>query len=128
MTTFAMSFFPPDAIVPPLAENVDSALRSTRAPSSRPLLTGERGHYELAAGRDPALFIRTMERFASSTGFLPEQVWDESRAPPLSREPDGCRDALDVGAGEYIKPLRFTALSVFVSPLPFRCSLTTLAP
>src|SRR5439155_1771468 len=26
-----------------------------------PLLTGERGHYELAAGRDPLPYIRTME-------------------------------------------------------------------
>ncbi len=46
-----------------------------------PLLTGERGHYELAAGRDPKPFIRAMEGFASDTGLLPEQIWDEADRP-----------------------------------------------
>ena len=30
-----------------------------------PLLTGERGHYELAAGRDPRPYLQTMERLAA---------------------------------------------------------------
>ena len=42
-----------------------------------PLLTGERGHYELAAGHDPRPFIRAMENFANEGALLPEQVWDE---------------------------------------------------
>ena len=42
-----------------------------------PLLTGERGHYELAAGHNARSLIRAMEGFSSSTGLLPEQVWDE---------------------------------------------------
>jgi len=46
-----------------------------------PLLTGERGHYELAAGRDVRPFIRAMEGFSSATGLLPEQVWDEEDRP-----------------------------------------------
>ncbi len=40
-----------------------------------PLLTGERGHYELAAGRDAAPFIKALERFSNAGGMLPEQVW-----------------------------------------------------
>lgn len=40
-----------------------------------PVLTGERGHYELAASGDAQPFITAMEGFASSTGLLPEQVW-----------------------------------------------------
>ncbi|MEO6870622.1 MAG: glucoamylase, partial [Chthoniobacterales bacterium] len=40
-----------------------------------PLLTGERGHYELEAGRDALPFIKTLERFANAGGMLPEQVW-----------------------------------------------------
>lgn len=40
-----------------------------------PLLTGERGHYELAAGRDVTPYIRAMESFADD-GLLSEQVWD----------------------------------------------------
>ncbi|MEX2112802.1 MAG: glycoside hydrolase family 15 protein [Pirellulales bacterium] len=47
-----------------------------------PLLTGERGHYELAAGRDPMPYIRAMEAFAAG-GLLPEQIWD---GPDIQRE------------------------------------------
>jgi len=32
-----------------------------------PLLTGERGHYELAAGHDVQVYIRAMEGFANPT-------------------------------------------------------------
>ncbi len=46
-----------------------------------PLLTGERGHYELAAGRDATHYLATMERLASATGLLSEQVWDEADRP-----------------------------------------------
>ncbi len=35
-----------------------------------PLLTGERGHYELAAGRDATPYLRTMEALASKTGLI----------------------------------------------------------
>jgi glucoamylase len=42
-----------------------------------PLLTGERAHYELAAGRDISSMIETYEKFASSGGTMPEQIWDE---------------------------------------------------
>src|SRR5256886_13020123 len=41
-----------------------------------PILTGERGHYELAAGRDPIPFIRSMENFANQGGMITEQLWD----------------------------------------------------
>jgi glucoamylase len=41
-----------------------------------PLLTGERGHYELHAGRDPKPYIKTMEGLSGRTGLLDEQVWD----------------------------------------------------
>ena len=76
-----------------------------------PLLTGERGHYELAAGRDPAPFIRTMERFASPTGLLPEQVWDEPDRPDrrlYHGRPTGAAMPLMWAHGEYIKLLRST--------------------
>ena len=46
-----------------------------------PLLTGERGHYELLAGRSTEKYIRAMESFASKTGLLPEQSWDEADQP-----------------------------------------------
>ena len=74
-----------------------------------PLLTGERGHYELAAGRDARSFIKAIEGFASATGLLPEQVWDESDRPEyfmsLGR-PTGSAMPLMWAHAEYIKLLR----------------------
>lgn len=46
-----------------------------------PILTGERGHYELAAGRDPLPFIEALEKFANAGGMLPEQLWDADDLP-----------------------------------------------
>jgi glucoamylase len=48
---------------------------------SWPILTGERGHYELAAGRDPVPYIKAMEKFANAGGMLPEQLWDAEDMP-----------------------------------------------
>jgi glucoamylase len=48
---------------------------------SGPLLTGERGHYELAAGRDPLSYLEAMIAMASPGGMLPEQVWDADPIP-----------------------------------------------
>ena len=41
-----------------------------------PLLSGERGEYELAAGRPAASFLRTMAGAANHGYMIPEQVWD----------------------------------------------------
>jgi len=46
-----------------------------------PLLTGERAHYELAAGNPYKQYITAMERFSSTGGMLPEQVWDYNDLP-----------------------------------------------
>ena len=45
-----------------------------------PLLTAERGYYELAAGRDPGPYLGALENFSSGIGLIPEQIWD---APDL---------------------------------------------
>ncbi len=74
-----------------------------------PLLTGERGHYELAAGRDPGPYLRAMERFAAPTGLLPEQVWDEPDRPEIYMRlgsPTGSARPLMWAHAEYIKLLR----------------------
>jgi glucoamylase len=52
-----------------------------------PLLTGERGHYELAAGRDPTPYLEAMAAMASPGGMLPEQVWDADPIPSRRLEP-----------------------------------------
>jgi len=74
-----------------------------------PLLTGERGHYELAAGRSPGPYLRAMEGFASPTGLLPEQVWDEPDRPDIFMylgRPTGSARPLMWAHAEYIKLLR----------------------
>jgi len=54
-----------------------------------PILTGERGHYELAAGRDPKPFITTIEDFSNQGGMLTEQIWDGPDLPQARMKP-GC--------------------------------------
>ncbi len=74
-----------------------------------PLLTGERAHYELAAGRDPAQLIATYERFATSGQMLPEQVWDEPNRPAVRLrlgQPAGSAVPLVWAHAEYLKLLR----------------------
>jgi glucan 1,4-alpha-glucosidase len=46
-----------------------------------PLLTGERGEYELAAGRDARPYLDALLAFANEGLMLPEQVWDRADAP-----------------------------------------------
>jgi len=74
-----------------------------------PLLTGERGHYELAAGRDVTPFIRALEGLAHGVGLLPEQVWDEADRPErhlfLGRPTGGAMPLMWAHA-EYITLLR----------------------
>jgi glucoamylase len=61
-------------------EPVDPGSRETIG-RGWPLLTGERGEYELAAGMDAQGRLDTMARSADdSSYFLPEQVWDDQ--PP----------------------------------------------
>jgi glucoamylase len=74
-----------------------------------PILTGERGHYELALGHDPAPYLRAMERFATPTGLLPEQIWDEADRPALHLEfgrPTESATPLAWAQAEYITLLR----------------------
>lgn len=74
-----------------------------------PLLTGERGHFELALGRDPAPYLRALERFATATGLLPEQVWDEADRPNVHLElgrPTESATPLAWAHAEYITLLR----------------------
>ena len=74
-----------------------------------PLLVGERGHFELAAGRDATPFLQTVERFASRTGFIPEQVWDGPDLPADHLHPGratGAAMPLAWAHAEYLKLLR----------------------
>lgn len=46
-----------------------------------PLLTGERGEYELLAGRDARPYLDALRAFANDGRMLPEQVWDRRESP-----------------------------------------------
>jgi glucoamylase len=74
-----------------------------------PLLTGERAHYELAAGRDITPLIKTYEGFATCGQLMPEQVWDEADRPDTSLKigtPAGSAVPLVWAHAEYLKLLR----------------------
>ncbi|HET7755686.1 MAG TPA: glycoside hydrolase family 15 protein [Steroidobacteraceae bacterium] len=64
-----------------------SAYDGTGCGRAWPLLTGERGHYEVAAGRDPLPLLIAMVRMASPGGMLPEQVWDGEAIAARGLEP-----------------------------------------
>jgi glucoamylase len=74
-----------------------------------PILTGERAHYELAAGRDPFPFIKTLEGFANEGGMLPEQVWDADDLPARNLKrggPTGSAMPLCWAHAEYVSLVR----------------------
>jgi glucoamylase len=73
-----------------------------------PLLTGERGHYELAAGRvaEAHALLQAMMGMSSRSGLIPEQVWE---APPIPAQglfpgrPSGSAMPLVWAHGEFMK-------------------------
>lgn len=86
-----------------------SAYDGTGVGRAWPILTGERGHYELAAGRDPKPFITTLEQFANDGGMISEQLWDAEDLPEkyLKRgRPTGAAMPLCWSHAEYISLVR----------------------
>ncbi len=77
-----------------------------------PILSGERGHYELAAGNDVVPSIAAIEKFSSIGGMLPEQIWDQADLPSagmcLGRSA-GSAQPLVWAHAEYLKLLRSAA-------------------
>jgi glucoamylase len=70
------------------------------------LLTGERGHYALAAGEDPLPWLETMAGLANATGLIPEQVWDGVEVPArrlVFGRPTGAAMPLVWAHAEFIK-------------------------
>lgn len=71
-----------------------------------PLLTGERGHYELANGADPLPFLETMAAMTGTDGLLPEQVWDDVPVPAHNLKsglPTGSAMPLVWAHAEFVK-------------------------
>jgi glucoamylase len=72
-----------------------------------PILTGERGHYELAAGRDPKPFIAAMEKFANEGGMISEQLWNAEDLGGMRRGlPTGAAMPLCWAHAEYVSLMR----------------------
>ena len=76
-----------------------------------PLLTGERAHYELAAGRpdEARRLLATMAGLSNEGGMLPEQSWDAPDVPERELRlggPTGSAMPLVWAHAEYIKLLR----------------------
>ena len=71
-----------------------------------PLLTGERGHYEIAAGHDAAPYLQAMEKFSQGVGVIPEQIWDAPDMPSRYLRlggPTGAALPLLWAHAEYVK-------------------------
>jgi len=76
---------------------------------SWPILTGERGHYELAAGRDPLPYIQAMEKFANAGHMISEQLWDDDDLPDGRMKrglPTGAAMPLCWSHAEYLSLVR----------------------
>jgi glucoamylase len=74
-----------------------------------PIMTGERAHFELAAGHDVTPYVTALERFSSIGGMLPEQVWDYADLPEEGMyfgRSAGSAQPLVWAHSEYIKLLR----------------------
>jgi len=76
-----------------------------------PLLTGERAHYELAAGRDVSVYVKAMEAFAGPECLLPEQLWNapDLKTPAIDLRRGGATGSavpLAWAHAEYIKLVR----------------------
>lgn len=78
-----------------------------------PMLTGERGHFELAAGVDPLPYLEAMAAMAGKGGLLPEQVWDRAAIPERNLypgKPTGAAMPLVWAHAEFIKLVASRAL------------------
>jgi glucoamylase len=79
-----------------------------------PLLTGERAHFELAAGNREEAFrlLKTMENYSNEMGLFSEQIWDDSNLPAKELQfgkPTGAAMPLVWAHAEYLKLCRSIA-------------------
>ena len=71
-----------------------------------PLLTGERGHYELLRTGNALPYLQAMAAMAGQAGMLPEQVWDKdaiAKRDLYKGRPTGSATPLAWAHAEYIK-------------------------
>jgi glucoamylase len=69
-----------------------------------PVLSGERGEYELANGRLASVYLQSMADASNDGYFVPEQIWDRSDVScyTLGR-PTGSASPLNWAEGQYLR-------------------------
>lgn len=90
-----------------------SAFDGTGQGRGWPLLTGERGHYALAAGEDVLPYLEAMMAMSSPLGLIPEQIWDSDPVSEYHLEPgkpSGSAMPLAWAHSEFIKLCHSRAL------------------
>jgi glucoamylase len=74
-----------------------------------PVLSGERGEYELASGRSGSVYLQSMADSANDGYFLPEQIWDRSDVACFALgRPTGSAAPLNWAEGQYLRLARST--------------------
>jgi glucoamylase len=68
-----------------------------------PVLSGERGEYELANGRSASIYLQSMADAANDGHFVPEQIWDRSDVSCFALgRPTGSASPLNWAEGQYL--------------------------
>ena len=69
-----------------------------------PVLSGERGEYEIANGRSANVYLQSMADAANDGYFLPEQVWDRPDIACFTAgRPTGSAAPLNWAEGQYLR-------------------------
>jgi glucoamylase len=69
-----------------------------------PVLSGERGEYELANGRQAGVYLQSMADAANDGYFVPEQIWDRSNVSCFALgRPTGSASPLNWAEGQYLR-------------------------
>jgi glucoamylase len=69
-----------------------------------PVLSGERGEYELANGRPATVYLQSMADAANGGYFIPEQIWDRADVSCFALgRPTGSAAPLNWAEGQYLR-------------------------
>ncbi|MGB2602497.1 MAG: RICIN domain-containing protein [Candidatus Sulfotelmatobacter sp.] len=80
------------------------ANRANRFGRFWPVLSGERGEYELANGRQAGVYLQSMADAANDGYFVPEQIWDRADVSCFALgRPTGSASPLNWAEGQYLR-------------------------
>jgi glucoamylase len=78
-----------------------------------PVLSGERGEYELANGRSANVYLQSMADAANDGYFVPEQVWDRADVACFTAgRPTGSAAPLNWAEGQYLRLAQSSAILI----------------